>query len=303
MQGHRNHMEDRTVARSQLTEKLRHFSAYIVFDGHGGDESANHAQQNLVDFVLKKGAALFKKMEGFEYYDADEIEILLRNSFPEWDRELMHEKDIHTKLLNPNVRSTSGCTCTGVFVTPTHVILFNVGDSRTLIIDENDERDQVIFASKDHKPDDPEEEKRIVASGGFVTKPPRTYIPRVNGNLALSRAFGDFQLKMNGKIEQHEQAVIVDPDVTILERSEVTHIVVASDGVYDGLSNAEIATIATQNDKTESQRAYAMLRESLANESSDNMAAIVIDLRTSYHAADDDTDPAEPLDISSKTEL
>ena len=105
----------------------------------------------------------------------------------------MHEKDIHTKLLNPNVRSTSGCTCTGVLVTPTHVILFNVGDSRTLIIDENDEQDQVIFASKDHKPDDPEEEKRIVASGGFVTKPPRTYIPRVNGNLALSRAFGDFQ--------------------------------------------------------------------------------------------------------------
>ena len=29
---------------------------------------------------------------------------------------------------------------------------------------------------------------------------------------------------MNGKIEQHQQAVIVDPDVTILERSEVTHI-------------------------------------------------------------------------------
>ena len=69
------------------------------------------------------------------------------------------------------------------------------------------------------------------------------------------------------------------------------------------MSNAEIATIATQNDKTESQRAYAMLRESLANESSDNMAAIVIDLRASYRAADEDNDPAEPLDISSKTEL
>ena len=29
---------------------------------------------------------------------------------------------------------------------------------------------------------------------------------------------------MNGKIEQHEQAVIADPDVTIIERSDVTHI-------------------------------------------------------------------------------
>ena len=60
----------------------------------------------------------------------------------------------------------------------------------------------VKFATKDHKPDDPEETKRIEASGGFVTLPPKTYIPRVNGQLALSRAFGDFQLKMSNKVEQ-----------------------------------------------------------------------------------------------------
>lgn len=145
--------------------------------------------------------------------------------FPEWDRELMHKKDIHRKLLDPKIRSTSGCTCTGVLLTPQHIILFNVGDSRTLIINENDvENDMIHFASHDHKPDDPIEEARIKKSGGFVTRPPQTYIPRVNGQLALSRAFGDFQLKMSGKVEQHEQAVIVDPDVTIFERSEATHI-------------------------------------------------------------------------------
>ena len=47
------------------------------------------------------------------------------------------------------------------------------------------------------------------------------------GQLALSRAFGDFQLKMK-KVSQSEQPVIVDPDVTILDRSKVTHIVVGN---------------------------------------------------------------------------
>ena len=61
----------------------------------------------------------------------------------------------------------------------------------------SDAKPHVKFATKDHKPDDPEETKRIEASGGFVTLPPKTYIPRVNGQLALSRAFGDFQLKMS----------------------------------------------------------------------------------------------------------
>ena len=80
------------------------------------------------------------------------------------------------------------------------------------------------FATKDHKPDDPEETKRIEKSGGFVSLPPQTYIPRVNGQLALSRAFGDFQLKMSKKVEQNEQAVITDPDVDIFDRNDISHI-------------------------------------------------------------------------------
>ncbi len=43
--------------------------------------------------------------------------------------------------------------------------------------------------SKDHKPGNAEEEARINAAGHFVSD------DRVDGNLALSRAFGDFQYK------------------------------------------------------------------------------------------------------------
>lgn len=47
--------------------------------------------------------------------------------------------------------------------------------------------------SIDHKPDDKIELERIRAAGGFVAE------GRVNGNLNLSRAMGDFEYKDIGE--------------------------------------------------------------------------------------------------------
>lgn len=48
---------------------------------------------------------------------------------------------------------------------------------------------EVIALSEDHKPDNKDEKKRIEEAGGFVTE------GRINGNLNLSRALGDFEFK------------------------------------------------------------------------------------------------------------
>jgi len=277
MQGMRNHMEDRVITKTYLTDRHQAISLYIVFDGHGGDAIVKLAEKKLIDYLLKSNQKLFESLENqADNIDPTEFKVLVEKQFPKFDVELMHEKNIHMKLLDPKTRSTSGCTCTGVFLTPDHVILFNVGDSRTILINENEEK-PVIFSSKDHKPDDPIETARINAAGGFVTLPPKTYIPRVMGQLALSRAFGDFQLKMKD-VAQNKQPVVVDPDVTIIDRKKLTHIVVGSDGVFDDLTNEQVAAFASRKDGNIEKRTYDLLRKSLAEGSQDNMAAIVIAL-------------------------
>jgi serine/threonine protein phosphatase PrpC len=53
----------------------------------------------------------------------------------------------------------------------------------------------------DHKPCNNTEYKRIQAAGGWVE------LNRVNGNLALSRALGDFMFKRNEEKTAEEQIV------------------------------------------------------------------------------------------------
>ena len=63
------------------------------------------------------------------------------------------------------------------------------------------------------------------------------------GNLAVARAFGDFQYKRAKDKEQLEQPVSCLPDVHFFERSsDDEYIVMACDGVYDVLSNDELVS-------------------------------------------------------------
>ncbi len=108
--------------------------------------------------------------------------------------------------------------------------------------------------SEDHKPNNENEIKRIVAAGGWVQ------LNRVNGNLALSRALGDFIFKRNDSKKAEEQIVTGNqictllrkskflfnhlkayPDVTILDLTpDYEFIVLACDGIWDVLTNEEV---------------------------------------------------------------
>lgn len=70
-------------------------------------------------------------------------------------------------------------------ITPDKIYCANLGDSRGVL----KSGDEAIPLSEDHKPDNPGETERINNAKHFVES------KRVDGNLALSRAFGDFYLK------------------------------------------------------------------------------------------------------------
>ena len=76
-------------------------------------------------------------------------------------------------------------TATGVLITPKHYFIFNVGDSRSILIKDK----KLHFSSEDHKPMNDGEKRRIEEAGG------RVMIQRINGSLAVSRALGDFEYK------------------------------------------------------------------------------------------------------------
>ena len=69
------------------------------------------------------------------------------------------------------------------------------------------------------------EKARISAAGGFVD------FGRVNGNLALSRAIGDFEFKRSAELSPEQKIVTAYPDVTVHELSDDDEfLVIACDG-------------------------------------------------------------------------
>jgi protein phosphatase PTC2/3 len=69
------------------------------------------------------------------------------------------------------------------------------------------------------------ERARITAAGGFVD------FGRVNGNLALSRAIGDFEFKKSADLSPEQQIVTAFPDVVTHEvTNDDEFLVIACDG-------------------------------------------------------------------------
>lgn len=125
----------------------------------------------------------------------------------------------------------AGTTAIVIILKNNKIYCGNVGDSRAIA----SKKGAVEQLSFDHKPSNDDETRRIIAAGGWVE------FNRVNGNLALSRALGDFCFKRNDKKSPEEQIVTALPDVI---QKEITpdheFIVLACDGIWDVLSNQEV---------------------------------------------------------------
>mmetsp|Transcript_40346 Transcript_40346/g.62032 ORF Transcript_40346/g.62032 Transcript_40346/m.62032 type:complete len:234 (-) Transcript_40346:123-824(-) len=108
------------------------------------------------------------------------------------------------------------------------LIVGNVGDCRGFLC----RAGEAIEIASPHNLDKEEEKERIKALGGAVVW---FGTWRVNGILAVSRSIGDYNLK---------HLVVPDPDVTRFPLTkEDEFVVVASDGLWDGINGTEMIEI------------------------------------------------------------
>ncbi|KAF8748865.1 hypothetical protein HU200_012792 [Digitaria exilis] len=139
----------------------------------------------------------------------------------------------------------SGCTALSVVKQGDLMVIANVGDSRAVLATTSDDGASIaaVQLTVDFKPNLPQEKERIRRCNGEVyslaDEPGvyRVWQPnRESPGLAMSRAFGDYCVKDYG--------VISAPEVTqrrISSRDQF--VILATDGVWDVLSNEEAVQI------------------------------------------------------------
>jgi protein phosphatase 2C family protein 2/3 len=221
MQGWRISMEDAHCAVLDLLtpqsdeEKKTHpsrLSFFGVFDGHGGDKVAQFAGENITSILCKQ-----------DTFNAGNYEQSLKDCFLATDRAILSDPRYEEEV--------SGCTaCVGLLNGET-IYIANAGDSRSVL----GVKGRAKPLSFDHKPQNEGEKARITAAGGFVD------FGRVNGNLALSRAIGDFEFKKSAELAPEQQIVTAYPDVVAHELSDDDEfLVVACDGIWDCQSSQAV---------------------------------------------------------------
>ncbi|KAJ6233236.1 phosphatase 2c [Anaeramoeba flamelloides] len=218
--------------------ELRNFQVenanfFGLFDGHGGREASEHVAKILPNMIKEK------------ILNGEILEKAIRQSFIE-----IHEQMLPWCLY-------SGTTAVVIITIGKFVWVVNLGDSQAVLC----RNGYTVRLTRPQKPNDPEEKKRIEEAGGFVKD------GRVNGILAVSRAFGDGYL---GK------AISSEPQINSFQLSSSdSFIVMACDGVWDVLK--EDATVAIVGEEIDPQKAAKRVRDESYNQgSTDNISVLTL---------------------------
>lgn len=247
--GERTYMEDMMSFDIHLPYG---FSYYGVFDGHGGPEVSTYLQTHMRN-ILKYH--ILSSLNDHKIND-NEVSTMLYDSIKHIVNDLPYKLAINTGS-------------TAVIILKRHNTLWvaNIGDSRAIM----NQGHKSIPLTRDHKPNDPEENERIVRLGGKVIKafPGDAY--RVNGILALSRAIGDFSLSPH---------VTWKPDISIYHTTpSINHyVMVATDGIWDVLSNNEVVDIINQKaiENRWKDIGHTLITLARSRKSTDNISCMLI---------------------------
>ena len=261
IQGLREYMED-TSAFLQKHD----MTIAMVCDGHGGGEMSKMTSNELPEILLNT-------LHGKRLSNIKTAEII-RNTIVDWG-------DDHNKV-------HSGTTLTGVLIRNGVVYCFNVGDSRTcfkltpgsfiymlkpVFASNGDFKNDLVvecyrprfFVTRDHSPDDPDEQTRIYSSGGMIQD------KRLNGILSLTRAIGDSGIGAG---------LSWVPDIywTKVENVDKGDVVMFSDGAYEQERYSKTVDVSSDTlyDMVVSQGVKKTVDYAYKNGSTDNITVATL---------------------------
>ena len=208
-----------------------------LFDGHG---ELGHAVSHFTLSEFQRRIELLRH----ESRSVEETKKALKKLF----------LAVNEKL--PNIPG-AGTTGISIWKQKDQLYVSNVGDSKAFVVSVDSTRKhvKVIYTTKPHKPDDPEERKRIEGMGGQIQEAPapgysaRLLIPMGESpldvmGLAMSRSLGDFDGQPYGLIaEPRTDAIALSSLDTRLDYL----VILASDGLLDKVSEIEIAQEMAQS--------------------------------------------------------
>jgi protein phosphatase 1L len=238
-QGFREYMEDHFIV---VPKFYRDYDLAAVFDGHGGEYVSEYCATNLASVLLR----CLQRNNG-------NIRKSLTDCFEELDNSL-----------DPIKSRSTGSTCLVVLCDGNETLwIANSGDSRA-IMDKKSNHGCVIL-SKDHKPDVPDERKRIEDNGGFIL---HLGVWRVIGELAVSRSIGD---------KKYRPLVIPTPEVkrVRLIPGENTMIILATDGLWDVVKNKHVIQTAANATQKGASCCDALMSQAMTSGMEDNTTIIV----------------------------
>ncbi|KAG7395804.1 hypothetical protein PHYBOEH_003171 [Phytophthora boehmeriae] len=292
LQGRRSTQEDRWVVFPTVSAVLdcgngpsipwTTETAYVgIYDGHGGEECANILYDQLHTWIFRslESSSLSCKdlQECFETLDASVCDYLL------------HKDDL------------SGSTATSVVFRKAGdgkllLTFAHVGDCR-LVLSKRDGR--TVELTQDHRLTLETERDRVIQLGGRVVN------NRVNGVMAITRAFGDLEFK--GMLGRHHSTrsstgsesfgrgfredekvpplLTAKPDVhdVELDANEDAFLILACDGLWDVITSEEAAEILRDRIRLHGDlqlAAHELAQEGIRRYSNDNITVIAMLLQS-----------------------
>ncbi|XP_057517788.1 probable protein phosphatase 2C 2 [Amaranthus tricolor] len=261
--GPRRFMEDQHVMIDDLSKHLgsmikcpKPSAFYGVFDGHGGPEAAVYIRKNVTRFFFED--VDFPEFSELNDVFLEGVENCLRKAFLQADLALSDDCSVST---------SSGTTALTALILGRHLLVANAGDCRAVLCRKGD----AIDMSQDHRPTCPSERRRVEELGAYVDD------GYLNGVLSLSRALGDWDMKLP---KGSASPLIAEPELKQMMLTEDDEfLIIGCDGIWDVMSSQQAVSLVRRGLRRHhdpEQSAKELVREALRLDTADNLTVIVV---------------------------